>query len=167
MGSNFFRVLFRGAAFAVLVVVVTAALLAFSTMVVFAGTQSSEQEFSPSQETVLEAMDDYTAFVPYDGGIILPAQITPDLCDSFVFVDTRTSEEFAEATITGASHIEWRDVFARLDEIPTDKKVVLFCNTGALSAQSAFGLRVMGYENVLILQTGFEGWKTHHAIAVN
>jgi len=136
MGSNFFRVLFRGAAFAGLAVVITAILLAFSTMVVFAETQSSEQEFAPSQEMVLEAMDDYSSFVPYDGGIILPAQITPDLFDSFVFVDTRTSEEFAEATIKGASHIEW-----------------------------PFGLRVMGYENVLILQTGFKGWQTHQAIA--
>ena len=44
-------------------------------------------------------------------------------------------------------------------EIPKGKKVVLFCNTGSLSAQAAFALRVAGRENVSLLQTGFLGWK--------
>lgn len=116
---------------------------------------------SADQEAVLNALDDYTAFVPYDGGIIAPAQITEDILDGLIFIDTRRAEEFDAATIQGARHIEWRDVFARVDDIPTDKKVVLFCNTGALSAQAAFGLRVLGYDNVLILQSGYEGWVRH------
>lgn len=113
-----------------------------------------------AQDTVQEAITEYTDFATYDAGIILPAQITDDLFSEFVFIDTRTAEEFTQSTIEGAIHIEWRDVFSRLDEIPQDQKTVLFCNTGALSAQSAFGLRVMGYENVLVLQGGFRDWKT-------
>ena len=111
-----------------------------------------------AQDPVREAIIEYTDFATYDAGIILPAQITDDLMDDFNFIDTRTSEEFAEATIDGAIHIEWRDVFSRLDEIPTNRKTVLFCNTGALSAQAAFGLRVMGYDNILVLQGGFKDW---------
>jgi rhodanese-related sulfurtransferase len=115
-----------------------------------------------AQETTLQAMEDYTGFATYEAGIILPAQITPDLFDSFVFIDTRTEEEFTQATIDGAIHIEWRDVFSRIDEIPKDQKAILFCNTGALSAQAVFGLRVLGYENILILQGGYEDWKAIH-----
>lgn len=113
-----------------------------------------------SQDAVHAAISEYTDFATYDAGIILPAQISDDLFHDFVFVDTRSAEEFSEATIRGAIHIEWRDVFSRLDEISTDQKTILFCNTGALSAQSAFGLRVMGYDNVLVLQGGFRDWKT-------
>lgn len=77
-----------------------------------------------------------------------------------MFIDTRTKVEHAAGTIQGAQHIEWRDIFARVDGIPTDKKVVLFCNTGALSAQAMFGLRVMGFDNVLVLQGGLRDWQS-------
>ena len=85
-----------------------------------------------AQDPVREAIAD---FATYDAGIILPVQITDDLMDDFTFIDTRTTEEFAEATIDGAIHIEWRDVFSRLDGILSNRKTVLFCNTGALSAR--------------------------------
>ncbi|AXI47206.1 rhodanese-like domain-containing protein [Sulfitobacter sp. SK012] len=112
-----------------------------------------------AQNTLLETMADYTEFATYDAGIIVPAQITDDLFSSFTFVDTRSEEEFAESTIEGAIHIEWRDVFSRIEDIPKDKKTILFCNTGALSAQVVFGLRVLGFENLLILQGGYEDWR--------
>ena len=140
-----------------------AAGFALTSAMLFSSSASAETSFSASQQTVLEAFDDYTGFAPYDAGIILPEQITPDVFESFAFIDTRAAEEFATATIKGADHIEWREVFSRIDEVPTDKKVVLFCNTGALSAQAVFGLRSLGYENVLILQTGFHGWQDHRA----
>ena len=111
-----------------------------------------------SADPVQEAMQDYAEFAPYDAGIILPAQVTQDIFDNVTFIDTRSAEEFATATIPGALNIEWREIFGRIDEVPSDQKVILFCNTGALSAQAAFGLRVLGRENVLVLQTGYHGW---------
>lgn len=109
-------------------------------------------------DTVRDAMQEYAEFATYDAGIILPEQITEDIFANVAFVDTRSADEFAKASIPGAQHIEWRDIFGRLEEIPTDRKVVLYCNTGALSAQVAFGLRVLGRDNVLVLQTGYHGW---------
>ena len=82
-----------------------------------------------------------------------------DIFESVSFIDTRTAEEFQQSSIPGATHIEWREVFERIDEVPTDGRVILFCNTGTLSAQAAFGLRVLGRENVLVLQTGYLGWQ--------
>jgi len=61
-----------------------------------------------AQEAVVDAFTEYTDFTPYDAGIILPAQITDDLFDNFVFIDTRSAEEFAYATIEGAIHSKWR-----------------------------------------------------------
>jgi rhodanese-related sulfurtransferase len=37
--------------------------------------------------------------------------------------------------------------------------VLLYCNTGTLSAQAGFALRVAGYENVRVLQGGYAEWK--------
>ena len=37
--------------------------------------------------------------------------------------------------------------------------MLLYCNTGTLSAQAGFALRVAGYDNVHILQGGFAEWK--------
>ena len=111
-----------------------------------------------ADDATREAMQDYSEFAPYDAGIILPEQITEDIFDSVTFIDTRSDVEFSEATIPGAMHIEWREVFGQIDNVPPTGKVVLFCNTGALTAQAACGLRVLGRENVLVLQTGYHGW---------
>jgi rhodanese-related sulfurtransferase len=37
--------------------------------------------------------------------------------------------------------------------------VVVYCNSGSLSAQAVFALRLLGYDNVKVLQDGIEGWK--------
>ena len=102
-------------------------------------------------------------FANYEAGIILPEQLTEEIFDGVLFVDTRDSGQFEAGTIPGALNIEWREVLARRDEIPTDRKVVLFCNTGTLSAQAAFALRVSGRDNVLVLQTGLQGWRDRAA----
>ena len=112
-----------------------------------------------AESPAIKAMQDYMEFSAYEAGIIVPQQLSKEIFDGLVFIDTRDAAQFAAGTIPGARNIEWREVLSRIDEIPKDKKVVLFCNTGSLSAQAAFALRVAGRENVLVLQTGFDGWK--------
>ena len=117
--------------------------------------------FSPAlaESPAVKAMQDYMEFAPYEAGIIVPQQLSKEIFDSVVFIDTRDAAQFAAGSIPGARNIEWREVLSRISEIPKDKKVILFCNTGSLSAQAAFALRVAGRDNVLVLQTGFDGWK--------
>ena len=110
-------------------------------------------------QDLLDEITGYIEFEPYDSGIILPEQITEDIWPSVTFVDTRNAEQFEAGTIPGALHMEWREVPGRLDELPEDGKVVLFCNTGSLSAQAAFAARLLGRDNVVVLQTGFQGWQ--------
>ena len=111
-----------------------------------------------ANEAVIEAMGEYLMFQAYESGIILPQHIDQSIFEAVTWIDTRDSEQFDKQTIPGAIHIEWRQVIERMDEIPTDRKVIVFCNTGSLSAQAGFALRVAGFDNVVVMQSGFLGW---------
>ena len=100
----------------------------------------------------------YMDFATYESGIILPKQLTQDVFEAATFVDTRDADQFAAGSIPTAINIEWREIPARLDELPAQGMVILFCNTGSLSAQATFAARLMGHENVLVLQSGRNGW---------
>ncbi|MDP2733702.1 MAG: rhodanese-like domain-containing protein [Hoeflea sp.] len=112
-----------------------------------------------AQETAIETMQEYLMFQDYESGIILPQQIDQSVFETALFVDTRDPGQFDKETIPGAVNIEWREVLDRIDEIPEDRMTILFCNTGSLSAQAAFALRVAGRSNVVVMQTGLNGWK--------
>lgn len=116
-----------------------------------------------AQESAIDAMQEYLMFQDYESGIIVPQQIDQTVFETALFVDTRDADQFAEATIPGAINIEWREVLDRIDEIPEDRMTILFCNTGSLSAQAAFALRVAGRSNVVVMQTGFRGWQSDAA----
>ena len=116
-----------------------------------------------ANEAIIEAMGEYLMFQEYESGIILPQQIDQSVFEAVTWIDTRDSEQFDKQTIPGAIHIEWRQVIERMDEIPTDRKVIVFCNTGSLSAQAAFALRVAGFDNVVVMQSGFLGWLANAA----
>lgn len=112
-----------------------------------------------AENPAVRAMQEYLEFAPYEAGIIVPQQLSKDVFDSVVFIDARDAAQFAKGTIPGARHVEWREVLTRIGDIPKDRRVILFCNTGSLSAQAAFALRVAGRDNVLVLQTGIDGWR--------
>jgi len=125
--------------------------LVMSLAILFSG-------FTSANEAAVEAMAEYLMFQEYESGIILPQQIDKVVFEAVTFIDTRDIEQFEKQTIPGAIHIEWRQVLERMDDIPTDQKVIVFCNTGSLSAQAAFALRVAGFDNVVVMQSGFSGW---------
>lgn len=112
-----------------------------------------------AQDAAIDAMQEYMMFSDYESGIILPQQLDREVFETALFVDTRDAGQFGEGTIPGAVNIEWREVLDRIDEIPEDRMTILFCNTGSLSAQASFALRVAGRTNVVSMQTGFTGWQ--------
>lgn len=112
-----------------------------------------------ADDAAIETMQEYLMFQDYESGIILPQQINQTVFEAALFVDSRDAGQFAEATIPGAVNIEWREVLDRIDEIPEDRMTILFCNTGSLSAQATFALRVAGRTNVVVMQSGFTGWQ--------
>lgn len=107
----------------------------------------------------IEAMQEYLDFVDYGGGIILPEQIPAEEWKKIVVVDARDAGQYTKEHIPGAINIEWRQALARRGELPKDRMVLVYCNTGTLSAQAGFALRLAGMDNVRILQDGFTGWR--------
>jgi rhodanese-related sulfurtransferase len=107
----------------------------------------------------VKAMEEYLEFVDYGGGIILPEQIPAEEWKNIVVIDARDAGQYRKEHIPGALNIEWRQALARRAELPQDRMVLLYCNTGTLSSQAGFALRLAGMDNVRILQGGMTGWK--------
>ncbi len=120
-----------------------------------------------SKAVAIDEMAGYLDFVDYGGGIIFAEQIPKDEYSKIFIIDARDKAQFDKSHIPGAVNIEWRRVLAQKNQIPKDKTVLIYCNTGSLSAQAGFALRVAGYENVRILQGGFEDWKAKGGLDAN
>jgi rhodanese-related sulfurtransferase len=108
---------------------------------------------------VVDALSGYMDFAEYGSSLIWPEQIPADDWKKVFIVDARDATQYAKEHIPGAVNIDWRQAVARRNELPTDRMVVVYCNSGSLSAQAVFALRLLGYDNVKVLQDGFEGWK--------
>lgn len=106
----------------------------------------------------VDEMEAYLEFVDYGGGVIFAEQIPADEWKKMVVIDARDAGQFAKGHIPGAINMDWRQVLAKRNSIPKDKPVLIYCNTGSLSAQAGFSMRVAGWENVRILQGGMEEW---------
>lgn len=104
-------------------------------------------------------MEEYLDFVDYGGATIFPEQIPAGDWNNFFIVDARNAAQFNKEHIPGAVNIEWRQALARRSELPRDKPILIYCNTGTLSAQAGFALRVAGYDNLRILQGGISEWR--------
>ena len=107
-----------------------------------------------------EALETYFEFSDYNSGTIMAEQIPAGDWKKFHLLDVRDAGQFAKEHIPGAVNIEWRKVFAERASLPKDKLILVYCNTGSFSAQSAMALRMAGFENVRILHGGFGAWKT-------
>jgi rhodanese-related sulfurtransferase len=108
---------------------------------------------------VVDALSGYMDFAEYGSSLIWPEQIPADDWKKVFIVDARDAAQFAKDHIPGAVNIEWRQAVARRAELPKDRMVVVYCNSGSLSAQAVFALRLLGHDNVKVLQDGIEGWK--------
>ena len=120
-----------------------------------------------SKAAAIDEMAGYLEFVDYGGATIFAQQIPKSEYAKMMIIDARDAGQFAKGHIPGAVNIEWRKVLEHRSKIPKDKMVLIYCNTGSLSAQAGFALRVAGYENVKILQGGFEEWKAKGGLDAN
>ena len=107
----------------------------------------------------VDEMEAYLEFVDYGGGVIFAEQIPADEWKKMIVIDARDAGQFAKGHIPGAINMDWRQVLAKRNTIPKDKPVLIYCNTGSLSAQAGFAMRVAGWDNLRILQGGMEEWK--------
>jgi phage shock protein E len=65
-----------------------------------------------------------------------------------LFIDVRTSSEFAAARAPGTINIPLNELSKRLDEIPRASPVVLACASGTRSGIAKLALQKSGYRHV-------------------
>jgi rhodanese-related sulfurtransferase len=116
---------------------------------------------------LMDELSGYLEFVDYGGGTIFPEQIPRGEYAKMMIIDARDAAQYGKEHIPGAVNIEWRQVLAKSTDIPKNKPVLIYCNTGTLSAQAGFALRVSGWENVKILQGGFAEWMAKGGLDAN
>ena len=123
--------------------------------------------WADNKTMVMDELAGLLEFSDYGGGVIFAEQIPKSEYPKMMIIDARDAGQFSKSHIPGAVNIEWRQVLARSSEIPKNKPVLIYCNTGSLSAQAGFALRVSGWDNVRILQGGFEEWKAKGGVDAN
>lgn len=93
-------------------------------------------------------------------------QLLSEERDTVHLIDVRSPAEIAQGAIPGADHLPLHLLPLQLDRIPADKKVVLYCRSGARSAQACAFVGAQGKENVYNLRGGIIAWaQSGYAIA--
>lgn len=110
---------------------------------------------------------DPVAISGYVAGNILSGKMTPlywrelqqaDL-SKVTLVDVRTADEFALGGIKGAVNIPLDDLRQRMQEIPTDKPVYLYCGVGLRGYLASNILKDNGYKDVRNLIGGLKTYR--------
>jgi CoA-disulfide reductase len=79
--------------------------------------------------------------------------------DKSLLVDVRTPMEYGMGTIEGAVNIPLDDLRARLDEIPADKDIYIFCQVGLRGYVASRILMQKGFTRVKNLSGGFKTYQ--------
>ncbi|NQT24543.1 pyridine nucleotide-disulfide oxidoreductase family protein [candidate division KSB1 bacterium] len=82
--------------------------------------------------------------------------------DKDFLLDVRTRHEVKQGTIHGSYHIPLDDLRDRMDEIPKDRRILIFCAAGLRGYLTARILMQNGFENVYNLSGGYITYE--HAI---
>jgi rhodanese-related sulfurtransferase len=127
----------------------------------------STPAMADSKAVLIDEISGYLEFIDYGGAVIFAEQIPRAEYSKMMVIDARDAGQFSKAHIPGAVNIEWRKVLEQRSKIPKDKMVLIYCNTGSLSAQAGLALRLAGYDNVKIMQGGFEEWKAKGGLDAN
>ena len=74
-------------------------------------------------------------------------------------LDVREQNEFDEKHIPNINLLPMSELQSRLDEIPTDKEVIVTCRSGNRSEQVTQFLTQNGFDNVHNMQGGIVAWE--------
>jgi rhodanese-related sulfurtransferase len=79
--------------------------------------------------------------------------------DGAVVVDVREAEEFSAGHLTSAKHIPVADIDKRINDIPSDKPILVYCANGTSSGKAAAALKKAGRDQIFNLNGGIAAWK--------
>ena len=79
--------------------------------------------------------------------------------DELYLLDVRAPEEFKAGNIDGAVNIPTYELRRRLDEVPRDKTIVVYCGIGLRAYQAERVLRQNGFTDVYNLSGGYKSYE--------
>lgn len=81
--------------------------------------------------------------------------------DRVVLLDVREHDERFTAAILPSIHIPMNEIPGRLEEIPRDRELIVYCHHGARSEMVAGFLEGEGYSQVENLSGGIDAWSAY------
>ncbi len=116
---------------------------------------------SAEEEVLWEMAQMMSAEVAAGNNIIPPADLNEALeanPGAFYVLDIRALDDYNEGHIPGSVHSPWAEVGNLIDELPTNRPIVVACYTGQTAGQTVGVLRMLGFD-AISLQFGIrEGW---------
>lgn len=76
-----------------------------------------------------------------------------------ILIDVRETGEFRSGYIRGAINLPLSQLSQRLGEVPKDKPIFLYCQSGMRSKSAAKILQKNGYADLAHLQGGISAWQ--------
>ena len=73
-------------------------------------------------------------------------------------LDVRTPQEYSQARLAGSVLIPINELERRVNEIPKNRPVLVYCAVGARSKPAAGFLAKQGYKEVYHMTDGLVGW---------
>ncbi len=110
------------------------------------------------EQQAIDALQEWMEFATYSSGAISPEQLELEGYDDFFIIDNRNPGQYQVGHIPGAVNIEWRQILRHRNELPKDRPVLLYCETGLLSSKAHLALSVAGFENIKVLWGGYLVW---------
>ena len=98
----------------------------------------SSMQHAPKQNHLLAAL-------PAESGVVI--------------LDVRNPDEWANSHIPDAILISLPTLHTRLDELPRDRPIVVYCARGNRSAAGAATLDAFGFDDVHALTDGIAAWE--------
>jgi len=78
--------------------------------------------------------------------------------EDVVLLDIRSDAEVAQGILPGSEHLAMHLIPLKLQDLPRDKDIVLYCRSGARSYHACNFLQQQGVDNVLNLRGGIIAW---------
>ena len=132
-------------------------------LVLLADNETTAREYR--DHLVRVGIDTVIGYTPSLDGLplVVPAVIAQeDLGDAAraLLLDVRNRTEFADGHIPGAAQLSGGRVLWHLNELPTDGRIIAYCQSGVRVSVAASALRRAGYD-VAELEGSYLGWLAH------
>lgn len=83
----------------------------------------------------------------------------PELQNDLILLDVRNAiERTLDGYIEGATHIAMNDLQFRIDELPKDTEIIVYCAHGVRSVSVAAAMKKIGYSDVSDMRGGIDLW---------